>query len=112
MISASGECSAPPRAPEPYSVRLLAFLCLPSRFLNVGGMTTNSLFDLFKLTPAERIQLAQDLWDSIPEESELPTLSEEQKQELERRLAAHDQDPSSAVSHEEVRARLRARFGA
>jgi putative addiction module component (TIGR02574 family) len=75
-------------------------------------MITNSLFDLFKLTPAERIQLAQDLWDSIPEESELPTLSEEQKQELERRLAAHDQDPSSAVSHEEVRARLQARFGA
>jgi putative addiction module component (TIGR02574 family) len=38
-------------------------------------------------------------------------LSEEQIQELERRLAEHKRDPSSALPWEEVRARLRARFG-
>jgi putative addiction module component (TIGR02574 family) len=75
-------------------------------------MITIPLSDLLKLSPAERIQLAQDLWDSIPEEfSELP-LSEEERAELERRLAEHELDPSSALSHEVVRARLQVRFGA
>ena len=71
-----------------------------------------SLADLLKLSPAERIQLAQDLWDSILEESEALPLTEEQRREFERRLAAHDQDPSSALPHDQVRSRLQARFGA
>jgi putative addiction module component (TIGR02574 family) len=75
-------------------------------------MITIPLSDLLKLSPAERIQLAQDLWDSIPEEFSGLPLSEEQRAELDRRLAAHEQDPSSALSHEEVRARLQAHFGA
>ena len=65
--------------------------------------------DLLKLTPAERIQLAQDLWDSLPEES-VP-LTEEQVRELERRLAEHEANPESAIPWQEARDRLRARFG-
>ena len=75
-------------------------------------MDTTSLSELLKLSPAERIQLAQDLWDSIPEDSDALPLTEEQRRELERRLAAHEQDPSSAIPHDEVRARFQARFGA
>lgn len=75
-------------------------------------MITTPLSDLLKLSPAERIQLAQDLWDSIPEEFSGLPLSEEQRAELDRRLAEHEQDPASALSHGEVRARLQARFGA
>lgn len=75
-------------------------------------MSTSSLFELLKLSEAERIQLAQDLWDSIPPASEALPLTEEQRQELERRLAEHRADPSSAIPWEEVRARLRERFGA
>jgi putative addiction module component (TIGR02574 family) len=74
-------------------------------------MATTPLADLLKLSPEERIPLAQDLWDSIPETDVLP-LSDPERQELERRLAAHEQDPASAVSHETLRAQLRARFGA
>lgn len=73
-------------------------------------MNTTSLSDLLKLSPAERIQLAQDLWDSVPEES-IP-LTEEQVLELERRLAEHRANPESARAWEEIRERLRARFGA
>lgn len=75
-------------------------------------MATIPLSDLLKLTPAERIQLAQDLWDSIPEDAGSAPLPPEEIAELELRLAAHDADPSSAVSYEDVRARLRVRFGA
>jgi putative addiction module component (TIGR02574 family) len=68
------------------------------------------LAELMELTPAERIQLAEDLWDSIAPE-DLPPLTQEQEQEIERRLAEHARDPSRASTWEEVRARLWARFG-
>jgi putative addiction module component (TIGR02574 family) len=64
--------------------------------------------ELMKLSPAERIQLAQDLWDSITPE-EMPPLTPGQIEEMERRLAEHEKDPERAVPWEEVRARLWAR---
>lgn len=75
-------------------------------------MSTTSLSELLKLSEAERIQLAQDLWDSIPAASESLPLSMEQLEELEGRLAEHRADPASAISAAEARARLRERFGA
>jgi putative addiction module component (TIGR02574 family) len=68
------------------------------------------LAELMELTPAERIQLAEELWDSISPE-DMPPLTPEQEQEIDRRLAEHARDPSRASSWEEVRARLWARFG-
>ncbi|MFC5696933.1 addiction module protein [Pseudomonas sp. GCM10022186] len=63
--------------------------------------------ELLKLSPAERIQLAEDLWDSVAAHPEsLPTLSEEERREIDRRLAEHDAAPETAVSWEEVRKRL------
>lgn len=61
--------------------------------------------ELMKLTPAERIELAQDLWDSIGEH-ELPPLGDEEKEELDRRYAEHLRDPGSALKWEDVKARL------
>jgi putative addiction module component (TIGR02574 family) len=74
-------------------------------------MKSKEFSELMRLSPAERIQLAQDLWDSLSED-ELPPLTLEQIQELERRLAEHERDPSAAKPWEEVRARLIERFGA
>lgn len=74
-------------------------------------MTSWKLSDFIELSPAERIQLAQDLWDSL-EEEDAPPLSPEQIRELDRRLADHDVNPGSAVPWEVVRERLRARFKA
>ena len=75
-------------------------------------MSMTPLSELLKLSEAERIQLAQDLWDSIPARSEALPLDEEQLREMERRLAEHRADPASAISWEEARTRLRERFGA
>ena len=70
------------------------------------------LSELLKLTPAERIQLAEDLWDSVAARPEdIPPLSEAQRIEIERRLSAHSGDPGSAIGWEEVRSRLWARIG-
>ncbi len=67
------------------------------------------LEELVKLSPEERIQLAQELWDSIAAE-DMPPLTREQIEEMERRLAEHEKDPGRAVPWEEVRARLWARY--
>lgn len=48
-------------------------------------------FDFSHLSPAERIQLAEDLWDSLPSEA-LP-LSPAHLEELERRRRAVADDP-------------------
>jgi putative addiction module component (TIGR02574 family) len=74
-------------------------------------MKSKDFSELMRLSAAERIQLAQDLWDSLSED-EIPPLLEEQIEELERRRAEHERDPSAASPWEEVRARLIERFGA
>lgn len=75
-------------------------------------MNQDLVAELLKLSPAERIQLAEDLWDSVAADPEhLPPLSDEQPKEVERRLADHARDPSSAVRWDEVRARLWSRLG-
>ena len=63
--------------------------------------------DFLSLSVAERIQLAEDIWDSIAAESpDSATLSISQLQAIETRLQAHDQDPTTAVSWDQVRSEL------
>jgi putative addiction module component (TIGR02574 family) len=62
--------------------------------------------DMSQLSVAERIQLAEDLWDSIlTEPDELP-LTDAQMQELDRRLEHYQQDPNTGSSWETVKGRL------
>ncbi|MGB3652663.1 MAG: addiction module protein [Rivularia sp. (in: cyanobacteria)] len=64
--------------------------------------------DISELSVSERIQLAEDLWDSILAEanaSEFP-LSESQKEKLDRRLELHRQNPQQGSTWEEVKQRL------
>ena len=69
-------------------------------------MTTASFSDLFRLSVAERIQLAQDLWDSVAAEPNEVPLTQEQIQELDRRLEDLHQNPGAGIPWEEVKARL------
>ena len=68
-------------------------------------MNASLLKELMELTPEERIQLAEDLWDSVAQDK-MPALTEAQKKEIDRRIAEHERDPSSALPWEEVRAWL------
>jgi len=56
------------------------------------------------LSSAEKIQLAQDLWDSIDEDPY--ELSNEQKAELDRRLQDFRENPNTGIPWEEVKANL------
>jgi putative addiction module component (TIGR02574 family) len=66
----------------------------------------NTEFDFSKLSTAERIQLAEDLWDSIPLDGADIPLTEAQKAELERRLEDLERNPDAGDLWEVVRARL------
>ncbi|KHG39110.1 MAG: addiction module protein [Aphanizomenon flos-aquae KM1D3_PB] len=64
-------------------------------------------FDISELSIAERIQLAEDLWDSILEQQEELPLSPAQQQELERRLENYKKNHTTGSSWEEVKKRFR-----
>ncbi len=55
------------------------------------------LFDFSHLTSTEREQLANELWESLADETEAFPLTEPQAEELDRRLEAYRDDPSSAI---------------
>jgi len=67
-------------------------------------------FDYRSLSIAERLQLVEDVWDSIateqPDTAALP-LTAAERAELDRRRDAHANDPAAAVPWTEVRAALR-----
>ena len=65
-----------------------------------------NLSELLQLPVAERLKLVEALWDSIAEFPEALELTAAQKQELDRRLAAYEQDPEAGVPWSELKARL------
>ena len=62
-----------------------------------------TLAELTALPVDDRLRLVQLLWDSIPSDAAM-TVSRDQQTELDRRVAAHETDPGSAISREELRA--------
>lgn len=63
--------------------------------------------DFRALSISERIQLVEDIWDSIVgEHPESVQLSSAQRAEIARRIKAHDADPGSAIEWDSVRAEL------
>lgn len=68
------------------------------------------MFPIDKLTLAERIALVQEIWDSIAAEVEQSPLTEAQRQEVDRRLAAHRANPHAAIPWEQVEAEALARL--
>ena len=60
-----------------------------------------------RLPAEDRRKLADDIYDSIDRDVEGFDLSDEQKAEIDRRLAEYEKDPSIARPWEEVRERLR-----
>lgn len=66
------------------------------------------VLDFKQLPVSERIQLVEDIWDSIAQDTSKPSvnLTAAHRAELRHRLAEHRADLSSAIPWEEVRAKL------
>ena len=66
---------------------------------------------IFDLSPTEKLQLVQDLWDDLASNPQDVPVHDWQVEELERRKANLQKNPASALSWEEVMRRIRSRHG-
>jgi putative addiction module component (TIGR02574 family) len=71
-------------------------------------MAADPAFDYRRLSIAERLQLVEDIWDSIAADADLNSLplADEDKALLDERLADLEANPSAGASWTEVRARI------
>lgn len=65
--------------------------------------------DILDLSVSERIQLAQDIWDSVAEVPESLVLADDEKAEIDRRLNAYHKDPDAGSPWSVVRDRIKNR---
>ena len=65
--------------------------------------------NVLNLSISERIQLVEDIWDTIAEVPEEVGLTEEQKAELDRRVDAYHRNPDEGSPWEMVREWIRNR---
>jgi putative addiction module component (TIGR02574 family) len=70
--------------------------------------TDGSIFDL---SPAEKLQLVEDLWDDLAADPASIPVHDWHKEELARRKANLAQNPASGLTWEEVARRIRSRHG-
>ena len=65
---------------------------------------------IFDLSPPEKLQLVEDLWDDLAATPANVPVHEWQKEELARRKANLEKNPASGLSWDEVRRRVRQRY--
>ncbi len=71
----------------------------------------SAIASLSHLSPAEKLQLVQDLWDDLAAAPATVPVYDWQIAELDRRREKLLDDPSSAIAWEEFDRRLRERYG-
>lgn len=69
-------------------------------------MSPLALEEILKLSVSERVQLAEDIWDSIAADPESLPVTDAQKRVLDVRREAHFKGLGSTRSWEEIRADL------
>ena len=65
--------------------------------------------DILDLSVSERIQLAQDIWDSVAQVPESLALTDDEKAEIDHRLSAYQKDPKAGSPWPVVRDRVKNR---
>ena len=65
-----------------------------------------SASDALALSPAERILLVEEIWDSIANVPEAVQVTEDQRRELDSRLEACRRDPGADAPWNVVRSRI------
>ncbi len=72
-------------------------------------MNSNNI-SIFDLSPTEKLQLVEDLWDDLAAVPSDVPVHEWQKQELARRKANLMNNPASGLTWNEVKQRVRSRY--
>jgi putative addiction module component (TIGR02574 family) len=66
---------------------------------------------VFDLSPSEKLQLVEDLWDDLAATPEAVPVHDWQKEELARRKANLLKYPGRGLTWEEVKRRVRSHYG-
>lgn len=66
---------------------------------------------VFQLSPAEKLQLVEDLWDDLAANPDAIPIQDWQLEEIDRRKANLAADPGSALTWDQIVQRARARHG-
>ena len=76
--------------------------------LTIGGIQiTATDLSMFDLSPSEKLQLVEDLWDELGATPEAIPVHPGQKNEFARRKANLLKNPASGLTWEEVKRRMR-----
>lgn len=62
--------------------------------------------EILQLSVAERIQLVEDIWDSIALKPDDIPLTDMERQELDRRLLSYKENPNEGVSWDELKQKI------
>ncbi len=62
--------------------------------------------EILQLSVAERIQIVEDIWDSISESPQNLSLSDAEKAELDKRLESYNQNPNEGIERETLKKNL------
>jgi putative addiction module component (TIGR02574 family) len=67
--------------------------------------------NIFELSPAEKLQLVEDLWDDLAASPDEVPIHDWQKVELARRKANLQNNPASGLTWDEVKRKVRSSHG-
>jgi putative addiction module component (TIGR02574 family) len=62
--------------------------------------------EILQLSVAERVQIVEDIWDSIGKNPEELPLSEAEKLELDKRLESYQENPDEGIEWEALKKNL------
>jgi putative addiction module component (TIGR02574 family) len=68
---------------------------------------STELSDILQMSVAERIQLVEDIWDSLAAPPESIPVTDAQKEELDRRLQAYAENPVERISWDKLKEKVR-----
>ena len=80
-------------------------------FLNPEVKMDTNASSLFDLSPSEKLQLVEDLWDDLAATPAAVPVHDWQKEELARRKANLMKNPASGLAWDEVKRKVRSRYG-
>lgn len=66
-----------------------------------------ALNEIATLSIEERISIVQNIWDGIAAEQACAELTEQQRQELDRRIADNEKNPENVMTWEEIKASIK-----
>ena len=77
----------------------------------MGSTMSSESPSIFDLSPSEKLQLVEDLWDDLAKHPTDVPVHDWQLEEVERRAANLKQHPATGLTWEEIQRRVRSRHG-